>query len=188
MFSTKNVEGSANSSSYITYGINDVTIVGFKSKDENNLDLELKLKGAEDSNANSYRFWLTGEEKSIERNMSKLKAIQLAVMTMEEANTIEGTDLNDFINKLNAKMIGKSFRAKFIGKEVAKNDGNGVIVFTDLPYMYFTEAIEEGAELPAIPDIKNTKLKFDQSNQYDYRKLESTPETDVADTPSWTEE
>ena len=76
------------------------------------------------------------------------------------------SQVQDFADKLREIWKGETLRMKFVCKEYLKDD-NSVGKSTEIGLAPFAEATQEGAENPVVTE---TKLKYDESSSYDYKR------------------
>ena len=98
------------------------------------------------------------EESSEDRNLRRIKHIGTKIVDEQTFNSIRNTQ------QLSAQLIGKKVRIKFSAREyVDKTDGT-LKVATQLPNFFFAESVT------VVP----TKLKYDPTNKWDYKKFSGT--------------
>lgn len=97
------------------------------------------------------------EESNEERNLRRIKHIGTKVVDEPTFNSIRNTA------QLATHLVGKKIRIKFSAREYTDKNG-GVKVATQLPNFFFAE------------DVKTTptKLKYDPTNKWDYKKITGT--------------
>jgi len=111
-------------------------------------------------------------EKGKVRSFEKIKHIATKVVKEADIDGIKAESLEEYGSKLQDLLMGKSLRMKFVGEEYINASGE-TKVKTTVGLPSFAEAIYEGGEYPVL-DV--TKLKYNENNSYDMKKLEKAPE------------
>jgi hypothetical protein len=176
MFGGKEVK-SERLSNYITFGVHEVTIkevIGTTTPNGNPvINVAMYLLNGNPDNANSFGFVLGGGAK--EWSEKKLQHLATKIVTKDEYVAATGDTIEEYGEALNSLLSGKSVRIKFTGEERLKQDGSGITIRSNIGLPNFAEAIEEGGEYPVVL-AKDTKLVFDKTNEYDYKKLIAMPD------------
>jgi hypothetical protein len=161
---------------YLKPGINNTTIgtIEGTTPEQGSPYIEVKFykEGETIENSTGVRFYMS--EKGRARSLEKIKHIATKVVKEAEVDSIQAETLEDYASKLQNLLMGKSLRMKFVGEEYV-NASNQVKVKTTIGLPSFAEAIYEGGEYPIVEE---TKLKYNENNSYDMKKLEkASPET-----------
>jgi hypothetical protein len=179
MFGGKEVN-SERVSKYITPGVHEVTIArieGVKSQNGNPmLNISLHLKDGDSENANIFRVVMQKTDGTDnEMSLKKIQHLATKIVTKDQYLAATGDTIEEYGENLSNLLSGNSVRMKFVAEEYVKQDGNtGVRANIGLPE--FAEAIQEGSEYSVV---EVTKLVYDPSNQYDYKKLPAKPDVAV---------
>lgn len=187
-FGTKGTQELTGGGKYIRPGINhNVVIDSVKGVNESKPYIEFLFRTpkATAEEGNRQRFYMH-TEGSLALNTARLKHIATKVVTESEIDNISANDIMDYGAKLNKLLSGKRLRMKFIAEEYVKADGS-VGVRSVLPVQNFAEAINPGAEYPIVKDA-DTKLKYDENNTYDYKRLSEAPKSSETVTSSTSED
>jgi hypothetical protein len=177
--------GGGNSQKYIYPGIrHNVVIKDVKEGKSQNKEtpfIEFSLYSKEGGPETARTFQFYTSPNTIVKTMEKIKHIATKVVKEEELN--KATD----VEALRDLLKGKSLRMKFTGEEY-KNQNGEVKSRALIGLPPFAESISDEAEYPAISD-EETKLKFDDKNQYDFKKLaeegSEEPQTEQAGKSAW---
>lgn len=175
-FGTKGTQELTNQK-YIRPGVNnEVVIDSVKGVNESKPYIEflVRLPKATPEEGSRQRFYMHTEPAAA-LNTARIKHIATKVVTEAQVDAISADNILDYGMKLNKLLAGKALRMKFIAEEYVKNDGT-VGVRSVLPVQNFAEAINEGAEYPAVAKA-DTRLKYDETNPYDYKKLANKPDS-----------
>jgi hypothetical protein len=176
MFGGKEVN-SERVSNYISFGVHEVTIkevVGTTTPNGNPvINVSMYPLNGNPENANAFGFVLGGGAK--EWSEKKLQHLATKVVTKDQYLATTGSNIEEYGQALDSLLAGKSLRIKFTGEERLKQDGSGITIRANIGLPNFAEAIEEGSEYPVVL-AENTKLVFDKTNQYDFKKLEVAPD------------
>lgn len=167
--------GGGNSQKYIYPGIRHRVVI--KNVTEGKTPggtpfIEFELYSKEGGPETSRKFQFYTSEKAIAKSMEKIKHIATKVVTEEELNNAKS------VEELRDLLKGKVLRMKFTGEEYQNTSGE-IKSRALIGLAPFAEAVEEGAAHPPVAD-EDTKLKFDDKNPYDFKKLEVAP----SETPS----
>lgn len=176
-FGTKGTQERTSDGKYIRPGINHTVIIeSVKGVDESKPYLEFLFRTpkATAEEGNRQRLYMH-TEGSAALNTARLKHIATKVVTENEIDSLSAENILQYGAKLNKLLAGKKLRLKFSAEQYIKADGS-VGVRAVLPVQNFAEAIVGGAEYPAVKD-SDTKLKYDESNQYDFKKLANVEPT-----------
>lgn len=174
-FGTKGTQELSGNGKYIRPGINhNIVIESVKGVSESKPYIEFLFRTpkATAEEGNRQRLYMH-TDGALALNTARLKHIATKVVTESSIDGIAANDIIEYGAKLNKLLSGKRLRLKFIAEEYVKADGS-VGVRSVLPVQNFAEAIADGAEYPAVKDA-DTKLKYDETNSYDYKKLASAP-------------
>lgn len=182
LFSTTGVEevvASGGNQKYIYGGVyNDVKISNVSSgaTPTGTPYLRLTMHTAEggDQAARDFDFFFT--EKAAPISMRKLKHIATKVVTEAEFETVKATNLSELVAGVAPLLKGRRLRMKFNGEEY-RNAAGEVKEKATIGLPEFAEAIEPNAEYPVVADA-DTKLTYDKSNTYDFKKLPDAGPTD----------
>lgn len=183
-FGTKGTQELAGNNKYIRPGINhNVVIDSVKGVNESKSYIEFLFRTpkATAEEGNRQRFYMH-TEGALALNTARLKHIATKVVSESDIDNISANDIIDYGAKLNKLLSGKRLRLKFAAEEYIKADGS-VGVRSVLPVQNFAEAINPGAEYPAVKDGE-TRLRYDESNSYDYKKLANAPSANTTVTSS----
>ena len=166
-------------SKYIRPGIQNVTIKSVVGETNQNgnpvIKMSFTLVGGTD--ATDFRFFMSPNAEEV--SLKKIRHIVTKVAKDQDYLDCKGDTVEEYGANLNELLAGKSLRMKFTGEEYLKQDGNvGVRSNVGLPN--FAEPIEDGAEYPVVAE-ENSKLVYDKSSKYDFKKLAVTPSTTVMD-------
>lgn len=169
--------GGGNAQKYIYPGIRHKVVVKNLKEDKTPNGtpfIELELYTKEGGPENSTKFPLYTSEKALKYTMERLKHIATAIVKEEDVNKAKNVeDLRDLIK-------GGVLRMKFHGEEYINKNGE-VKEKATIPVTYpFAEAIEDGAEKPAIADEDTKLTDIDKNNQYEFKKVEVNPTPDPA--------
>jgi len=167
---------------YIYPGVKNVTINGWSHDVNANgkpfVEVELTtveaMKEGKENASKKFQFYMS--DAASVRSMEKIKHIVTKVTTADKITS--QPDIAAFTQMLNNITKGKSLRVKFSGEEYEYNGEVKEAARINLPP--FAEAINQGAEYPPVADA-DTKLTFDKTNQYDFKKL-AVNGTDVTTT------
>lgn len=133
------------------------------------IEIGFYKEGGEIENSTKVRFYMSDKGRS--RSLEKIKHVATKVVKAAEVDSIEADTLEDYGSKLQSLLMGKSLRMKFVGEEYVNASG-AVKVKTTVGLPSFAEAITDGAEYPVVTE---TKLKYNENNSYDMKRLEKTP-------------
>lgn len=164
---------------YISPGIEDVTITGVTYNDEKSFNMGF----VNDLNQTlDYRFWITTDKKDAKgkTNLDNTleQVLHMATKVMTEADfkaKAVGNSMEELVININNLLMGKRIRLKFAGKEVQGQEGKKNWIKAVLPRFRFAESI-------TVPRSE-TKLVFDKTNQWDMKML---PVTEQAAIPTGT--
>ena len=174
-FSTSGTE-EKKSSVYLKPGISNATIGTIEgvAPDMGSPYIEIGFykQGGEIENSTKVRFYMS--EKGRTRSFEKIKHIATKIVKASVVDSIEADTLESYGSKLQNILMGQSLRMKFVGEEYV-NASQQVKVKTTVGLPTFAEAIQEGAEYPVVKDGE-TKLKYNENNSYDMKRLETKPE------------
>jgi len=98
--------------------------------------------------------------------------------SQEPLEAIEAVSIEDYGNQLTAVLANKPARWKFAGIEIEGGEGKQNWLKSVLPFKYFVESME------ANP----TRLRFDETNPYDVKRLETLEEGDDSSISSTSED
>lgn len=188
LFNFKEVEEKesvgGNSQKYIYPGIrHNVVIKDLKAGVNPNgtpfIEIFLYTKEGGPDTVKGFKFYTSAG--ALPKTQEKLKHIATKVATLEQvegAKTVE--DLRDLLK-------GNSLRLKFIGREY-KNSNGELKEAAEIGLAPFAEAIQEEAAYPVVAD-EDTKLVYDKTNPYDFKKLEEegtdSPEPVSSEAAPW---
>lgn len=162
---------------YLKPGINNTTIgtVEGITPEQGSPYIEIAFykQGQDAENHTKVRFYMS--EKGRAKSFEKIKHIATKVVKEATVDAIKAESLEDYGQKLQNILMGNSLRMKFVGEEYV-NASNEVKVKTTVGLPSFAEATQEGAEYPVITDA-DTKLKYNENNSYDMKRLEKAPES-----------
>jgi len=181
---------------YIKPGVHEVTVgnvTGSMTQTGSpKITVELFMVGGEPENARKFDFifgdkvFTFGKDTnmtSYKMSMNKLLHINNAITkrtAFVDAVTASGLPLDTlpneeqlqaFAEELRNRWLNESFRAKIVAEEYLKGDGS-VGIGTKIGMPSFAEPIVDTAEYPRV---EVTKLTYDPTNQYDYKKLAVAP-------------
>lgn len=150
--------------SRIEAGVRDVVIVkveeGTLPYGNNDPSVDITFQETDSKATHTEKFSMSTEipedkEKSTQdRNLERIKHIGTKIVDETTFNTIKN------VNQLSALLVGKKVRIKFAAREYQDKEGN-LRVATQLPNFFFAESIT----------VTPTKLKYDPTNKWDYKKL-----------------
>lgn len=176
MFGGKEVN-SERVSKYITPGVHEVTIAKIEGTTASTgspmLNISIHLKDGDSENANTFRIVMgksTGEQN--EYSLRKVQHIATKIVKLDQYLAVTGSTIEEYGEALNNILAGNSLRMKFTAEEYLNNEGK-TKVRANIGLPEFAEAIQEGAEHSVV---ETTKLTYDPTNQYDYKKLQAQPE------------
>ena len=169
MYSTRDTEEKVFESKYLAPGIHKVKIteISGHAPEGRSPYLELKFANSEQKTA-EVKFYMS--EKAMPRSLEKLTHIGTKCVTRETMDSISADSLEDYGKKLENTLKGKVLRIKFTGEEIEGKEGKGNWWKANIGLPRFAEACKEGAEYEAVDD-DNTALTFDESNNYDMKRL-----------------
>ena len=173
MFGGQDVQ-EVNKPKYIRPGIHEVTIKSVKGEVNQNgnpvVTFSLYLKDGDAEATTDFRFYLS--EKAAVTSYKKIRHIFTKVVKDADYLSSKANSIEELGEVYNNKLAGNSLRIKFNGEGYVKQDGNtGVRASIGLPE--FAEAIQDGAEYPAVA---TTKLVF--SEDRDVKPVAKVPDTD----------
>lgn len=181
MFGTKGHSESTMVNKYIRPGINhEVVIESVKGVEETKCYIEFlfRLPNAKAEEGSRQRFYMH-TDGAVALNTSRIKHIATKVVKEEQVDAISANNILEYGMKLNSLLAGKTLRVKFAGEEYLATDGTGAIkVRSVLPVQNFAEAINMGAEHEPVSK-ENTKLKYDEKSQYDFKRMAVMPTSDT---------
>ena len=164
---------------YITPGIHEVTIgeiKGVSSNDKPRIDISFYLRGSDNAFSTTIRTYLSSE-KSLIYGMRKIKHLATSIVQEEAIDNIEASSIEEYGDQVNSLLAGKDVRIKFIGEEYL-NQNEEVKVRVNLGLPPFAEALVEGAKYPVA---KQSSLKYDPTNRYDYKPLEQSQNQSIGE-------
>lgn len=171
MFSTQGTEEKVRESKYLRPGVHDAIIANIEGVTPESgspyIKLDIHKANATAEFSTEVRFYMT--DKGQQKSLQKIFHLATRIVKASDINAVTAENLAEYGTKLNALLSGKSVRLKFIGEEYL-NASQEVKVKTTLGLPPFAEANTEGAEHPVV-SLENTKLVYDPTNQYDYKKL-----------------
>lgn len=181
LFNTSNIEEKGTMSYYITPSVSEVTILNIHGETPEGtnfqgnprspfLEVEMKLKGAEDKNSTRFRMYTSAS--MIEKTMKQITHMATRMVKKAQLDAVGGDNLTteQYGQNLHNLLSGKSVRLQFNSEEY-KNADQEVKTKPMIPNnTWFAEAIEEGAEHPVIP-AAISKLKYSRDNVYQNRKI-----------------
>jgi hypothetical protein len=164
-----------NKPKYIRPGIHEVTIKSVKGEVNQNgnpvITFTIHLLDGEADATTDFRFFLSEKAQNI--TYKKIRHIFTKVVKDADYLSTTAESIEALGEAYNNKLSGNSLRIKFNGEEYLKQDGSvGTRAVIGLPE--FAEAIQEGAEYPAI---SITKMKFNSDS--DVKKLIKQPDADT---------
>jgi hypothetical protein len=165
-FSTSNVKEGG----YIRPGIQEVTISkveGVVQNDKPRVDITMFREGGDDKSATTIRMYMSTDKAQLYA-LRKIKHLATNVVTEDKIDAIEAESIEDYGSQLNALLAGNNVRVKFIGEEYENQNGE-IKVRANIGLPPFAEAIQEGAK-HAVKTV--SELKFDETNQYDFKRME----------------
>ena len=175
MFGGQDVQ-EVNKPKYIRPGVHEVTIKSAKGETNQNgnptIVFTMHLLDGDAEATTDFRFYLS--EKAQATSYKKIRHIFTKVVKDADYLAATATSVEELGEVYNNKLAGNSLRIKFRGEEYLKQDGTvGVRAVIGLPE--FAEAIQEGAEYPAVSD---TKLTFNADA--DIKKLAKQPDAETS--------
>lgn len=173
MFGGQDVQ-EINKPKYVKPGIHEVTIKSVKGEVNANgnptITLSLHLLDGDADATTDMRFYLS--EKAAESTYKKIRHIFTKVVKDADYLAAKAENIEELGEVYNTKLSGHSLRIKFRGEEYLKQDGN-IGVRSVIGYPEFAEAIQDGAEYPAVPV---TKMVF--NTDLDVKKMTKLPDND----------
>jgi hypothetical protein len=172
---SEEVKGGGVNETYIYPGIRNNVVISKWSHGTSSqkgtpfIAVHLVTKEGKAANVEPKQFEFYVSEKAIPDTLARIKHIVTKVTTNAEWESKEPADLEEMVDHLNDISRGKVLRMKFTGEEYLNGQGE-VKSSARIGYPEFAEAVEEGAEYPAVAN-EDTKLVFDPNNQYDFKKL-----------------
>jgi hypothetical protein len=187
---SEEVKGGSNQT-YIYPGIRNQVIIskwvtGRSAKQETPfIGVQLVTKEGKEAAVDPKQFEFYVSPAAIDTSMKKIKHIVTKVTTAKIFESKEVNSAEELVEHLNEISRGGVLRMKFTGEEYL-NSNNEVKSAARIGLPEFAEAVNEGAEYEPISD-ENTKLTFDESNRFDFKKLPVLPtqEAELSPEPDW---
>lgn len=171
MFTTKNTQEKTFVSKFITPGIHENVIIesvtGGTVESTGNPFLEwaFRLSTSSPEETTKVRFFMS--EKAREKSLEKVVHIVSKVANRKDLDAINTNSITDYAKAINKLVGGKTLRMKFIGEEYL-NANSELKTRSSLGLPAFAEATVSGGD---YAPVTATKLKFDPSNGYDFKRL-----------------
>lgn len=124
------------------------------------------------------KYWMS--EKAWPYTKDRLVIIADKLGVREKLDAIEASSAEEYAQALNSIFAGKAARWKFAGEEIAGKEGKKNWFKASLANFAFCE--------PLSVEESDSKLKFDEDDKYDMKRLEATDvetTTDSEDESPW---